>query len=53
MICASPWGIILLLMSHVELVPEYKPNGTIVLHAVAVSPLERLRRFLRRQLRTS
>jgi len=35
-------------MNRVELVPEYKPNGTVVLHAVVVGPVERLRRFVRR-----
>lgn len=37
-------------MNRVELVPEYRPNGTIVLRAVVVGPMERLRRFLRRRL---
>jgi len=35
-------------MSKFELIPERRPDGTIVLRAVAVGPLERLRRFLRR-----
>ena len=50
LIWASAWACILLRMNRVELVPEYRPNGTIVLRAVVVGPIERLRRFLRRQL---
>jgi hypothetical protein len=40
-------------MPHIELIPEYRPNGTVVLRAVAVGPAERLRRFLRRLLQAS
>lgn len=39
-------------MTLVELVPEYKPNGTVVLHAVVIGPMERLRRFAQRVLRS-
>ena len=35
-------------MAHIELIPERRPDGTIVLRAVGVGPAERLRRFLRR-----
>ncbi|MGI8781996.1 MAG: hypothetical protein ACR2L8_17840 [Solirubrobacteraceae bacterium] len=35
-------------MTHIELIPERRADGTVVLRAVAVPPLERLRRFLRR-----
>jgi hypothetical protein len=34
-------------MAHIELIPERRPNGTIVLRAVAIGPIERLRRWLR------
>ena len=33
-------------MAHVELIPERRPDGTIILRAVLVGPLERLRRRL-------
>ena len=35
-------------MERIELVPERTADGTIVLRAVTRSPIERLRRFLRR-----
>lgn len=35
-------------MARFDLIPEPRPNGTIVLRAVPVSPLERLRRLFRR-----
>jgi hypothetical protein len=35
-------------MSHFELLPERRPNGTIVLRAVPLPARERLRRFVRR-----
>jgi len=34
-------------MPYVELIPQRLPDGTIVLRAVPVGVLERLRRFLR------
>ena len=37
-------------MAYIELIPERRPNGTIVLRAVRVGPAERLRRLLRRVL---
>jgi hypothetical protein len=38
-------------MNQVELVPERRPDGTIVLRAVELKPLERLRRLVRRMTR--
>jgi hypothetical protein len=38
------------LMTHVELIPVRTPDGTIVLRGVAVGPVERLRRLVRRLL---
>ena len=35
-------------MDRIDLVPERASDGTIVLRAVVRSPIERLRRFLRR-----
>ena len=35
-------------MERIDLVPERTADGTIVLRAVVRSPIERLRRFLRR-----
>ena len=35
-------------MGSVEFVPERTPDGTIVLRAIELGPLERLRRLLRR-----
>jgi hypothetical protein len=34
-------------MAHTELIPERRPDGTIVLRVVVLSPLDRLRRLLR------
>jgi hypothetical protein len=33
-------------MERIDLIPERKPDGTIVLRAVVVGPVERLRRLL-------
>lgn len=35
-------------MAHIEFIPERRPDGTVVLRAVTVGALERLRRLLRR-----
>jgi hypothetical protein len=35
-------------MTRIELIPERRADGTVVLRAVVLGPLERLRRFLRR-----
>jgi hypothetical protein len=43
----------LLAMAHIELIPQYRPDGTIVFGAAVVGPGERLRRFLRRLRRRS
>jgi hypothetical protein len=40
-------------MERVDLVPERTADGTIVLRAVVRSPIERLRRYLRRLLASS
>lgn len=37
-------------MPHVELIPERRSNGTVVLRAVVIRPVDRLRRFVRRLL---
>jgi hypothetical protein len=34
-------------MNRVELVPERRADGTVVLHAVVLGPVERLRRLAR------
>jgi hypothetical protein len=39
-------------MNRLELVPERRADGTVVLRAVVVGPLERLRRLLRRRTRS-
>jgi hypothetical protein len=36
------------LMPAFELIPELRPDGTVVLRAMALGPGERLRRFVRR-----
>ncbi len=51
--CASGLASILDVMSYIELVPERRADGTIALRAVAISPIERLRRFLRRLTRAA
>jgi hypothetical protein len=33
-------------MERIDLIPERKPDGTIVLRAVVIGPVERLRRLL-------
>ena len=38
----------MLAMPAFELLPEFRPDGTVVLRAVALKPGERLRRFMRR-----
>ena len=38
----------MLAMPAFELLPEFRPDGTIVLRAVVLKPGERLRRFVRR-----
>jgi hypothetical protein len=38
-------------MNRLELIPERRADGTIVLRAVVLGPLERLRRLLRRRTR--
>jgi hypothetical protein len=38
-------------MHRLELIPERRADGTIVLRAVVLGPLERLRRILRRLTR--
>jgi hypothetical protein len=35
-------------VNRIEFVPERRPDGTIVLRAAVVGPVERLRRLLRR-----
>jgi hypothetical protein len=35
-------------MTRIEFIQERRPDGTIVLRAVALGPVERFRRFLRR-----
>jgi hypothetical protein len=39
-------------MTQLELIPERRADGTIVLRAVERGPLERLKRFLRRLIRS-
>jgi hypothetical protein len=34
-------------VSRIELIPERRANGTVVLRVVVLSPLERLRRLLK------
>jgi hypothetical protein len=40
-------------MAQIEFIPQYRPDGTIVMRAVVVRSGERLRRFLRRFRRRS
>lgn len=40
-------------MTRIDLVPEHTADGTIILRAVVRSPVERLRRFLRRLVASS
>jgi hypothetical protein len=37
-------------MAQIELIPERRPDGTIVLRAAVLAPGERLRRLVRRLL---
>jgi hypothetical protein len=37
-------------MARIELIPERRPDGTIVLRAAVRGPLERFRRLVRRRL---
>ena len=37
-------------MTHIEYIPERNSDGTLILRGVAVGPVERLRRMLRRLL---
>ena len=39
-------------MPRVELIPERRPDGTVILRAVERGPLERLKRLVRRLLRS-
>jgi hypothetical protein len=48
LIYASSWAASLAHVTRVEFLPERRPGGTIVLRAVVLGPLERLRRLLRR-----
>jgi hypothetical protein len=43
----------LLAMTRIELIPQYRPDGTIAFSAAVVGTGERLRRFLRRFRRRS
>jgi hypothetical protein len=43
----------LVAMAHIEFIPQYRPDGTIILRAVLVGSGDRLRRFLRRLRRRS
>jgi hypothetical protein len=33
-------------MKHIDLIPERRPDGTVILRAVLLGPFERLRRLL-------
>jgi hypothetical protein len=48
LICGSSCLTNLVRVTRVEFLPERRPDGTIVLRAVLLGPLERLRRLLRR-----
>jgi hypothetical protein len=48
LILASASPATLVAMAKIELIPEIRPDGTIVLRAVALGPAERLRRLIRR-----
>jgi hypothetical protein len=37
-------------MAQIELIPERRADGTVVLRAVTVGPVDRVRRWLRRLL---
>lgn len=38
-------------MAHIELIPERRPDGSVVLRAVVLGPAERFRRLMRRLIR--
>jgi hypothetical protein len=38
-------------VTHIEFIPEPRADGTVVLRAVVLGPVERLRRLLRRLAR--
>jgi hypothetical protein len=48
LICGSCFASSLDAVTRLELVPERLPDGSVVLRAVALGPVERLRRLLRR-----
>jgi hypothetical protein len=48
LIAASCSAATLDAMPQIELIPEIRPDGTVVLRAAALGPRERLRRLLRR-----
>jgi hypothetical protein len=47
LICASGSSASLERVNRVELIAERRPDGTVVLRAVVLGPVERLRRLLR------
>jgi hypothetical protein len=51
LICASGCIASLYRVTRLELVPERRADGTIVLRAVVLSPVEQVRRLLRRLAR--
>lgn len=52
MIRASGWATNLEPMKRFELIPERTADGTVVLRAIVLGPLERLRRLLQRLTRS-
>jgi hypothetical protein len=48
LICPSSSLSNLVSVTRVEFLPERRPDGTVILRAVLLGPLERLRRLLRR-----
>jgi hypothetical protein len=38
-------------VKHIDLIPERRPDGTVVLRAVLLGPVERLRRLLQITIR--
>jgi len=50
LICASGSVASLGCVTRIELIPERRPGGAVVLRAVVLGPVERLRRLLRRML---
>jgi len=51
LICASGRLASLVCVARIELIPERRGDGTVVLRAVVLGPLERARRLLRRLTR--